>query len=129
MYITLLLFFSINAFSKNDNYFKLGEQFYFDKNFEIAKTFFIKALTQDPNNYKIYYYLGNIYYIEKDYEKALETFLDGLKFNKDLKVFYYNIGTCYHALKEYDKVRIVYTGIFNIITKHYQLIINLKALI
>lgn len=99
----LFVFKAKTLLAKEDNYFKLGEQFYFDKNFEIAKTFFLKALTSDSTNYKIYYYLGNIYFIEKEYEKAIETYLDGLKFKKDEKNFYYNIAACYHALEQFDK--------------------------
>jgi tetratricopeptide (TPR) repeat protein len=73
------------------------------KNFEEAEKFYIKAVSQDPTNAKIYSKLGAIYLEQKNFYDAKDSFLQALKLDPDIASRHVNLGLAYMGLKDYYK--------------------------
>ena len=73
------------------------------KDFEKAESLYIKAVSQDPDNAKIYSRLGAIYLEQKNYYDAKDAFLQATKIDPDTASRHVNLGLAYLGLKDFFK--------------------------
>ena len=83
----------------------IGLKYNDKKKFDIAMTFYQKAIEFNSTEYEAYTNIGNIFYNRKDYKKAIEFYSKSIDINptnQENKAYYY-IGNIYHYKKEYKK--------------------------
>lgn len=73
-----------------------------EKNYDMAISYFKKALEYDPYYFAVYNNLGTLYHDKNEYESAIEWYMKGLKINPSSHQLYYNIGFAYHKLGKLD---------------------------
>lgn len=66
------LFFTLSSFSQSN--FDLGEKYFNEKNWELAKENFQKVIDNNPNNYQAIEFLGDIFGHQKKWDSAIEKY-------------------------------------------------------
>jgi tetratricopeptide (TPR) repeat protein len=85
------------------NYNKVGDEYYFQKNYNRAVEYYTKAIELEPNNANYYKNRSVSYNWLKEYEKAIADTSKAIELDPDKALYYYGRGVNYHELKEYEK--------------------------
>jgi tetratricopeptide (TPR) repeat protein len=85
------------------NYYKIGNEYYFQNDYIKAIEFYTKAIKLNPINASYYYNRSVCYSWLKEYEKAIEDQSKAIKFDSNNALYYNNRGKYYQWLKEYEK--------------------------
>jgi tetratricopeptide (TPR) repeat protein len=86
------------------NYSKLGNEYFWDEQYDKAEEYYTKAIELDPGNAKYYNSRGIIYNFLNEYDKAVADHSKAIKLDPDKAVYYNERGKNYSWLKEYEKV-------------------------
>ncbi|MCK4688849.1 MAG: tetratricopeptide repeat protein, partial [Candidatus Marinimicrobia bacterium] len=65
------------------------------KEYDKAKSFYIRAIELNPDFTEAYYNLGSVYYEQENYTDAIKNFINAIEINPDLSETYYNLGVVY----------------------------------
>jgi len=85
------------------NYNGIGDEYFFQKDYNKAIEYYIKAIELDPNNAEYYHNCGASYHRLKEYEKAIANYTKAIELEPDNAKFYHNRGVNYNRLNEYEK--------------------------
>ncbi len=90
--------------------FERGEKLFMENKPREAAPLLENALSQEPENEKIYLYLGYIYEQLGDHEEAVEILRRGLEVaDERAATMYYNLGNNLRALDRLDEAETMYT--------------------
>ncbi|MHC9543204.1 MAG: O-antigen ligase family protein [Vulcanimicrobiota bacterium] len=76
------------------------------KDYEEARSYFVKSLELDNSNISSYFAIGFTYYEEKDYEKAIAFFYKARVLAPDYALSYFYTGLSYKGLKKYREAKL-----------------------
>ncbi|MBM3262422.1 MAG: tetratricopeptide repeat protein [candidate division Zixibacteria bacterium] len=77
------------------NYLVEGEPAFKAKRYEEARTFYQKAVAQDPQGYLGYLYLGDSYYFAGNAQEALKQYERAISLNPwDYRCYFYKANAC-----------------------------------
>jgi tetratricopeptide (TPR) repeat protein len=93
----------VNGQQSADNYYRLGNEYYFKGEYNKAIEYFTEAVKLKPDNAKYYNDRGISYDWLKEYEKAIVDHSKAIELEPDNAKYYNNRGFGYHELKEYEK--------------------------
>ncbi|MFV0561765.1 tetratricopeptide repeat protein [Malaciobacter mytili] len=75
---------------------------FLQNSYDLAITFYTKAIEINPQAFKTFFNLGVLYLNISEYLKAKENFLEAIKIKEDYLNAYINLGVCYKKLKKYN---------------------------
>jgi tetratricopeptide (TPR) repeat protein len=84
-------------------YNEIGDEYYFQNDYNKAIEFYTKAIDLDSDNAIYYYNRGTGYHALKKYEKAIADYTKAIKRKPNNATFYNNRGLSYYELNEYEK--------------------------
>ena len=91
----------INDENELFDYYELGNKYYNEKKYEMAKKNYIKAMKK--NNVQAMIALGNLYIKEKEYDKAKKYYIDAIVLGSNEALI--NMGELYEKMGDYTKAR------------------------
>jgi clan AA aspartic protease (TIGR02281 family) len=103
---------STSAMMANEEDLKSGISAYNENDYNTAKTYFDKCITDNEKDVTAYYYRGETNEKITEFNDALSDFNNAIKYNKDKKQFnalYYERAYVYYMIDEYGKAIDDYT--------------------
>jgi len=99
----IVLCFGIPAQDNSDDLFKQGEQYFFQKKYEIAEQTLLRVVEKTPAHPKAYSYLGDISLFTRRYNNALKYYNLAREVSSRPGYEYFRIGQIYLELKNADE--------------------------
>jgi tetratricopeptide (TPR) repeat protein len=85
------------------NYNEIGDDYFFQKDYNKAVEYYTKAIKLEPDNAEYYFSRGVSYYELKKHEKAIDDYTKAIELELDNALYYNNRGVSYLELKQYEK--------------------------
>lgn len=93
----------VEGFSLETVYINLGNIFFQEKNYEVARKYYDEALKINDENEKTYFNIAMVYLYEKDLQNSKETFEKALTLNENYLNAYINLGIVNKKLELLDE--------------------------
>jgi len=94
---------SLNDPKNAINYNKIGDDYYFQQDYNKAVDYYTKAIELEPDNAEYYFNRGLSCHRLKEYEKAIADKSKAIELEPDNAQYYFSRGVSYDWLKEYEK--------------------------
>lgn len=99
--VLIFIFISLEpCFSYSSDFYSKATNFYYNKNFDMAKIV-LEKLIKETTNEEILLMLGNSYMVTGEFDKAITTFKEGILLEQMDWVFTFNTAYAYYLKKEY----------------------------